>query len=265
MPNRILKESICTSEELANISDAAQVLFFRLIVKADDFGLYHGNPKIIASLCFPLAVPPASKVTSWLNELRKVGLISTYQAEGKTYLKLMSWDKHQTRRSQKSKFPLPENLDEYDVSCEQLHADESNCNHLHAIVSVNDNENDNENDNDNENENVVKKVSLTDLFERFWNVYPRKVNKKEAIKAWNSLKPSEGLTEEIIAGVTYWKKSKQWSKDNGQFIPHASTFLRGERWKERDTVTDTFNADGEGNDYEAFLASYNPKLRSVAG
>lgn len=104
-----------------------------------------------------------------------------------------------------------------------------------------------------------------ELFERFWSSYPRKVNKKEALKAWNSLKPSEDLTEEIIAGVTYWKGSKQWSKDNGQFIPHASTFLRGERWKERDTVTDTFNADGEENDYEAFLKSYKPKLRSVAG
>ena len=39
MPNRILKESICTSESLVGLSAEAEVLFYRLIVKADDFGL----------------------------------------------------------------------------------------------------------------------------------------------------------------------------------------------------------------------------------
>ena len=50
MPSRILKESICTSESLAYLSAEAEVLFYRLIVKADDFGLYYGSPKILASL-----------------------------------------------------------------------------------------------------------------------------------------------------------------------------------------------------------------------
>ena len=43
MPSRILKESICTSESLAYLSAEAEVLFYRLIVKADDFGLYYGR------------------------------------------------------------------------------------------------------------------------------------------------------------------------------------------------------------------------------
>ena len=49
MPSRILKESICTSESLAYLSAEAEVLFYRLIVKADDFGLYYGSPKILAA------------------------------------------------------------------------------------------------------------------------------------------------------------------------------------------------------------------------
>ena len=32
------------------LSAEAEVLFYRLIVKADDFGLYYGSPKILASL-----------------------------------------------------------------------------------------------------------------------------------------------------------------------------------------------------------------------
>lgn len=100
MPSRILKESICTSESLAYLSAEAEVLFYRLIVKADDFGLYYGSPKILASLLFPLNVPTEKKVSSWLAELVNGGLVATYRAEdGRQYLKLLSWDKHQNRRA----------------------------------------------------------------------------------------------------------------------------------------------------------------------
>ena len=81
MPSRILKESICTSESLAYLSAEAEVLFYRLIVKADDFGLYYGSPKILASLLFPLNVPTEKKVSSWLAELVNGGLVATYRAE----------------------------------------------------------------------------------------------------------------------------------------------------------------------------------------
>ena len=117
MPSRILKESICTSESLAYLSAEAEVLFYRLIVKADDFGLYYGSPKILASLLFPLNVPTEKKVSSWLAELVNGGLVATYRAEdGRQYLKLLSWDKHQNRRATKPKYPLPQ---EFDNTCSQ--------------------------------------------------------------------------------------------------------------------------------------------------
>ena len=56
MPSRIIKESITTSESLSEVSAEAERLFWRLVVKADDFGLYYGNPRILASMCFPLPV-----------------------------------------------------------------------------------------------------------------------------------------------------------------------------------------------------------------
>ena len=112
MPSRILKESICTSESLAYLSAEAEVLFYRLIVKVDDFGLYYGSPKILASLLFPLNVPTEKKVSSWLAELVNGGLVATYRGEdGRQYLKLLSWDKHQNRRATKPKYPLPQEFD----------------------------------------------------------------------------------------------------------------------------------------------------------
>ena len=46
MPSRILKESICTSESLAYLSAEAEVLFYRLIVKVDDFAVDPKNPRV---------------------------------------------------------------------------------------------------------------------------------------------------------------------------------------------------------------------------
>lgn len=78
-----------------------------------------------------------------------------------------------------------------------------------------------------------------DLFDRFWAVYPRKVGKKDAVKAWNKLKPDETLTLQIIEGVERWKLSTQWTKDGGQYIPYPATFLNGERWKDECDITAT--------------------------
>ena len=113
MPSRIIKESLTTSESLSEVSADAERLFWRLVVKADDFGLYYGNPRILASMCFPLDPPKEQKIRAWLSELGAAGMVGTYTAseDGKQYLKLMSWDKHQQQRAKKSKFPLPVSLD----------------------------------------------------------------------------------------------------------------------------------------------------------
>ena len=109
MPSRIIKESITTSESLSEVSAEAERLFWRLVVKADDFGLYYGNPRILASMCFPLDPPKEQRIRAWLDELVAAGMVGTYTSDedGKKYLKLLSWDRHQQQRAKKSKFPLP--------------------------------------------------------------------------------------------------------------------------------------------------------------
>ena len=210
MPSRILKESICTSESLAYLSAEAEVLFYRLIVKADDFGLYYGSPKILASLLFPLNVPTEKKVSSWLAELVNGGLVATYRAEdGRQYLKLLSWDKHQNRRATKPKYPLPQ---EFDNTCSQeVSSDNSDtCAQMQADSSVN------------VNENVFENV----------NEKRKRVSAQRGAGVDDAFNPD--LTNQIVQGVERWKRSEQWTKDDGRFIPYPATFLRGERWNEYD-------------------------------
>ena len=69
-----------------------------------------------------------------------------------------------------------------------------------------------------------------DLFQQFWEAYPKKIAKKEAEKSFNRIK---NLTEEypnIIKGLKAWKKTTQWFKP--QYIPYPATWLNQERWKD---------------------------------
>ena len=94
MPNRIIKESICTSEDIAGLSMGAEILFYHLMVKVDDFGVYFGNEQIIKNTCFPLKSSEikVKQVESWLNELVKAGLLFAYVAEdGKKYVQFTKW------------------------------------------------------------------------------------------------------------------------------------------------------------------------------
>ena len=38
-----------------------------------------------------------------------------------------------------------------------------------------------------------------------------------------------------MGGLERAKKSRDWIKDAGQYIPYAATWLNGERWKDENT------------------------------
>lgn len=76
----------------------------------------------------------------------------------------------------------------------------------------------------------------TTSFDLFWVSYPKKVGKQDALKAWKKLTPNETLISEISSGLEAWKKSPQWTKDDGRFIPNPATFLNGRRWEDEVAV-----------------------------
>ncbi|MFB3816122.1 MAG: hypothetical protein ACE147_00545 [Candidatus Methylomirabilales bacterium] len=78
-----------------------------------------------------------------------------------------------------------------------------------------------------------KKETLVDLdgFVAFWSLYPRHVAKKAAIKAWTKLKPGDDLRATIMRALALQVKH-DFSKREQDKIPHASTWLNGERWKD---------------------------------
>ena len=70
--------------------------------------------------------------------------------------------------------------------------------------------------------------SLT--FADFWRLYPRKVARKDAERAWSRIDAS--LYPKICAGVESHRQTDDWRRDGGRFIPYPATYLNGERWED---------------------------------
>lgn len=105
MPNRIIRESICTSDSIDGLSWFEEVLFYRLIVSCDDFGRYDGRAAIIKNRLFPLKENLTLKtVENALHGLASAGLVALYTSQGKRFLYLPTWGKYQNQRAKESKY-----------------------------------------------------------------------------------------------------------------------------------------------------------------
>jgi DNA-binding transcriptional regulator YhcF (GntR family) len=69
-------------------------------------------------------------------------------------------------------------------------------------------------------------------FLSFWKVYPLKVGKGAAHKAWKKLKPGKQVQDDIQDALNWQRSSDKWKEDNGKYIPHASTYLNQRRWED---------------------------------
>ena len=100
----------------------------------------------------------------------------------------------------------------------------------------------------NTNQSNTKELSNKEIniypFDEFWEAYPKKKAKEDARKAWAKLKPDETLGKVIIQAVEAAKKSKDWQKEKGQYIPHPATYLNGKRWEDEGNET---NGENTGN------------------
>ena len=112
MPNRIIKESLCTSEKIAALKDFEFRLWIGLITQADDAGRGDARPAILKGRVFPLRdAVTIRNISDGLHALATVHLIDLYTVDGRPFYWLPSWSKHQRIRDCKPKYPGPEEAD----------------------------------------------------------------------------------------------------------------------------------------------------------
>lgn len=107
MPDRIVREGIIDSEKVNALSFGAEVFYRRLLNKADDFGLYWGNPKLLLGHLFALQVDrvKVKHIEVWILECRNQKLVEIYEVDSKPYLKIENFG--QRLRQKRQRFPMP--------------------------------------------------------------------------------------------------------------------------------------------------------------
>lgn len=220
MPNRILKDSIAKSEKISGLTDFQFRLWVHLITYVDDYGRGDARPAIIKGACFPFRERMTNKdIEKGLADLAGAGCVGLYTVDGKPYLYFPNWEQHQRVRTKVSKCPPPDRecqICQPAADCGELPQDAARIQNPESRIQ------------NTESESRIVHVCAED-FERFWDVYPRHVGKSKAKQAFLKV---DVPVEVLLEAVAKQKESAQWTKDEGQFIPHPTTWLNRRGWED---------------------------------
>ena len=229
MPNRIIKESIKRSPTIDKLKPFEEVVFYRMIVTADDYGRLDGRAVVLKNELFPTKEDITKKcIEDAITQLVYTGLVRRYEVDGRPFLYMPTWELHQRVRNSKKRYPDPpqEVSPQFAASCGELPQKT-------AVIQSN----------PNPNPNPIQRASggfvlddefgkKTKLFEAFWVKYPRHQGRNPAERIWSGLVMGDELFEKIMSSLEKQKKSEQWTKDNGKFIPNAEKWLAEARWED---------------------------------
>ena len=258
MRARNLKPGFFKNEDLAELPFEGRLLFAGLWCLADREGRLEDRPKRIKAEVFAFDSVDVEKL---LSQLAFYGFIVRYEAQGSRFIEIPNFVAHQVPHYKEKPSIIPPS------STVKPKASSSMIDHeTLGFISNDRSQNPGINSNDRpKNPGQAQDKSRTPPtmiggqtpsdslnpesgilnpeskhldrsaqqyapeFESFWREYPRKIGKGGAYKAWGKLKPP---LRDCLSALQWQKKSEQWTKEQGQFIPHPATWLNQRRWED---------------------------------
>lgn len=101
---RVIKPEFFSSEQIAECSPSARLLFVGLWCFCDDGGVHPASPTRLKMEVFPADPCDAKQVAEWVSELEEQGLIETYVVGGKEFWRVTGWH-HQKIEKPTYSFP----------------------------------------------------------------------------------------------------------------------------------------------------------------
>ncbi|WP_025126452.1 hypothetical protein [Pseudomonas sp. PH1b] len=226
--SRNIKPGFFSNEDLADLDFSARLLFIGMWTEADREGRLEDRPKRLKMALFPA---DNVDIDGMLDALESKGFIRRYEASGIKAIQVVNWSKHQNPHVKEAASTIPAEGQEPPIQGEHgastiqapgehgsFPADSLSLDSLNLIP-------------DSLTPSQAP-VASEDLFPKFWKLYPRKVGKDKAEKAWTKLKVNQALYDLMISALAKQVLTPDWTKDKGQFIPHPSTWLNGKRWED---------------------------------
>ena len=211
---RMLQNRVSKSNKLAALSsDTARLLYTWTLSHLDINGNFYADPVMVNNIVFTRLGHSVKTIAACLDELADKELIIRYQINGEVYLNYPDFQEKQPKLN-----PYKEGTPDIPTMTEESRM-------TNASVTPTQIKRSKEKIN-----KCSKREPSKDGFELFWNKYPRKVNKAEAIQAWNkAIIPS---IETILDAIEKQKGSDQWNAEGGKYIPYPSSWLNKERWND---------------------------------
>lgn len=215
---RNLKPGFFKNEELADGGPYVQLLFAGLWTLADRKGRLEDRPRRIKAEVLPYY---EGDIDPFIEKLASAGFILRYERDGNNYIQIINFEKHQTPHFKEadSTIPAPGKTSASPGNSGTSRADSLNppTDSLNPPTSQQPRASDD---------------ALNERFAVFWLSYPNKKSKGKAEKSWKRIKPDEQLHDRILHALERAKKSEQWCKDGGKFIPHPATWLNAKGWED---------------------------------
>lgn len=104
---RTVKPEFWTSEQVAECSPTARLLFIGLWNFCDDGGVHPDSPKRIKMEIFPADDLTVADIGRMVDELIQHGLLQRYSVDGESYLHVTGWSKHQKVDKPNFRYPSP--------------------------------------------------------------------------------------------------------------------------------------------------------------
>lgn len=209
---RTIKPEFFTSEDIVSLSPLARLLYIALWCEADKEGRLVWKPKTFKMRYFPA---DDCDINTLCKEITDAGLARLY---GEGYAVIPAFRAHQHINPRESDSQLPE-----------PHASTTR---QPRVKNASPRDDDAQGGREGKGRGR-KSRDASDLpagFPAFWLAYPNKSAKQDAVKAWSKADPDEALQGTILKAVLAQCQSDGWRKDGGKFVPHAATWLNGQRW-----------------------------------
>ncbi|EPH2637469.1 phage replication protein [Pseudomonas aeruginosa] len=226
--SRNIKPGFFSNEHLVELDFATRLLFIGLWTEADREGRLEDRPRRLKMALFPADNVDMDRM---LDDLDRLGFIKRYTVGDVKAIQIINWSKHQNPHVKEAKSIIPE-MPEVDACKGKNEESTVQAPDSHSSFPADSLSLDSGFLIPDSNTPLPPKGECDSLFDQFWAVYPNKTCKAKARAKWEKLKVTPDLFNKIMAGLRKQCASQAWLKDGGQFVPHPTTWLNGERWND---------------------------------